>query len=178
MFRFDPDFPDSRSLGEGRRLLVSRNFRARDLRQSAVRRPGRWMLIREPQQYESYNGYKDITWKNQSYISRREILRHDHLVNVTSGCSQRERRWRNERRESKRQARSERNYSCNPDAKACKSHLCLKRAVFPPDELCRDVAKEDVEHEINEIVYADREKEVIREECFGDRINSKRLGFV
>ena len=65
-----------------------------------------------------------------------------------------------------------------PDAKACKSHLCLKRAVFPPDELCGDVAKEDVEHEINEIVYANREKEVIRKECFGDRINSKRLGFI
>jgi hypothetical protein len=136
------------------------------------------MLIREPQQYESGKGNEKITREDQSDVSRRKIVGNDHLVNVTSGCSQRERRWRNERRESKRQARSERNDSCNPDAKACKSHLCLKRAVFPPDELCRDVAKEDMEHEINEIVYADREQQVIREGCFGDRIDSKRLGFI
>jgi hypothetical protein len=35
-----------------------------------------------------------------------------------------------------------------------------------------------MEHEIHHVAYSYREQQVIGEECFGDRIDSKRLGFI
>jgi hypothetical protein len=35
-----------------------------------------------------------------------------------------------------------------------------------------------VEYEIHHVAYSYREQQVIGEECFGDGINSKRLGFI
>jgi hypothetical protein len=35
-----------------------------------------------------------------------------------------------------------------------------------------------VEYEIHHVAYSYREQQVIGEECFGDRIDSKRLGFI
>ncbi|PYI94925.1 MAG: hypothetical protein DMF00_16920 [Verrucomicrobia bacterium] len=80
--------------------------------------------------------------------------------NATS-CAQRESRRRNQRSKAERQARSECNHSCNSYAQACESHFRLERAVFPSDKLCGYVAEKKVEYEIDQIVYADGEKQIV-----------------
>jgi len=86
-------------------------------------------------------------------------------------------RW-NQCREAKRQACFKSKDSCNSDAETCESHLCLKRTVFPADKLCGYVAKEDMEYEIDKVVYANGEQKMVREERFGHFANSQRLWFL
>ena len=83
----------------------------------------------------------------------------------------RERRRRYERCKSKRQACFECNHSCNTHTQTCESYLGLKRAVFPPDKLCRDVTQEDVENKVDDIVYPDREQQVVSKQCFANGVN-------
>ena len=105
------------------------------LDQVAVARSRLRIFVREPQKYESDNRHKYVNWENQSHISRREVMRRDHLVNVTASCAERESRRRNQRSKAERQARSECNYSCNSYAQTCESHFRLERTIFPADKL-------------------------------------------
>ncbi len=102
----------------------------------------------------------------------------DHLVDVTGARSQCENRRRNQRSKSKWQAGSERDNARNANTETGKPYFCLKRAVLPADKYWRRPTEEHVEYEIHHIVYSYREQQVIGEECFGDRIDSKRLGFI
>ena len=102
----------------------------------------------------------------------------DHLVDVTGTRSQRENPRRNQSSKTKWQAGFERNDARNANAETGKSYLCLKRAVLPANKYWRRPTEEHVEYEIHDVAYSYREQQVIREECFGDRIDSKRLGFI
>ena len=105
-------------------------------------------------------------------------MRRDHLVDVTGARSQCENPRRNKSSKTKWQARPERNNARNANAETSKPYFCLKRAVLPPDKYWRRPTKEHVEYEIHHVAYSYREQQVIGEECFGDRIDSKRLGFI
>jgi len=54
----------------------------------------------------------------------------------------------------------------------------LERAVFPPDKLCGYVAKEDMEYEIDQVVYSNREKQVVREKCFAHFADLQRFWLI
>ena len=41
-----------------------------------------------------------------------------------------------------------------------------------------NVAQENVEYEIDEVVYANCEEQMIRKKCFGHYANSERLGLI
>ncbi len=79
---------------------------------------------------------------------------------------------------AKWQTRLERYDSCNSHAETSEPHLSLKRAVFPTNEFCRDVSEENMEHKVHEIVYAYREKQVVREQCFANYVNCQRFWLV
>jgi hypothetical protein len=136
------------------------------------------VFIREPQKRETNGRNEEIAWKNQSDITWREIMRRDHLVDVTPSCSQLESRRGNQRSKSKWQTGSERDNARNANAETSKPYFCLKRAVLPADKYWRRPTEEHVEYEIHHVAYSYREQQVIGEECFGDRIDSKRLGFI
>ena len=51
------------------------------LDQFAISGPGLWMLVREPQERESNKRHYYVDWQNQSHVSRRKIVRRDHLIN-------------------------------------------------------------------------------------------------
>src|SRR5438093_13713827 len=139
-------------------LLVSQWQLVRSkLNQFAIGHPGRRMFIRQPQKQKSDNRNHDTHWQNDSHVTRREIMRHDHLVNVPCSCAPGERKRRYERCKSKRQACFECNHSCNTHAQTCESYLGLKRAVWPTNEFCRKISEENMSHEVNQIVYPYRE---------------------
>ena len=102
----------------------------------------------------------------------------DHLVDVTGSRSQCENRRRNQRSKSKWQAGFERDNARNANTETGKPYFSLKRAVLPADKYWRRPTEEHVEYEIHHIAYSYREQQVIGEERFGDRIDSKRLGFI
>ena len=58
------------------------------LGQLAISGPGLRMFIGEPQKHKADNWHYYVNWKNQSHVTGREIVRDDHLVNVTAGCAQ------------------------------------------------------------------------------------------
>ncbi len=159
--------------GQGAYLRCSKRL----LDQVAISAPGLRMFVREPQKHEPDNRHKYIDWENQSHVSRREVARNDHLVNVTASCAQREYRRRNQRSEAKRQARLERNDSGNSYTQTCESHFCLKRAVFPSDKLCGYVAKEHVKYEVDQIVYSDGEKQVVQNNASLTTLMTRGFGF-
>ena len=99
------------------------------------------MFVRQPQQRESDKRHYNVDWQNKSDVSRREIVRRDHLVKVTASRAQRESGRRNQCSEAKWQARPKRNDPSNSYAQTCESHFCLTRAVFPADKLRGYVAK-------------------------------------
>src|SRR5438094_1601627 len=148
------------------------------LNQFAIGHPGRPMLIRQPQKQKSDNRNDDTHWQNDSHVTRREIMRHDHLVNVPCSCAPGERKRRYERCKSKRQACFECNHSCNTHTQTGESYFSLKRALFPPDKLCGRVTYKHVEHKVNEVVYPYREKQVVREQCLGNYISAQRFRLV
>jgi hypothetical protein len=76
---------------------------------------------------------------------------------MTSGRAQRENRGRDQRSESKSQARPKCNDSRNADAKTRESHFGLKRNVFPADKFCCRITEENMENEVDEIAYANGE---------------------
>src|SRR5438093_9239356 len=112
------------------------------------------MFVRQPQKQESDNRNHDAHWENHSHITRREIMRDDHLANVPRSCAPGERRRGYKRCKSKRQASFECNHSCNTHTQTCESNFCLERTVFPTNEFCRQITNEDMEDEIHEVVYA------------------------
>jgi hypothetical protein len=63
-----------------------------------------------------------------------------------------------------------------PIPRLANPHFRLKRALFPADKLCCRIPEENMENEVDEIVYSDGEKHVVREKCFGNGIDSQRLG--
>jgi len=46
------------------------------------------MFVREPQERKSDNRHNYVNWEHQSYVSRREIMRYDHLIKVTGSRGQ------------------------------------------------------------------------------------------
>jgi hypothetical protein len=52
------------------------------------------------------------------------------------------------------------------------SYLGLKRGVWPTNEFCRKISEENMSHEVKQIVDAYRKQQVVREQCFGDQVNS------
>src|SRR5258707_12325138 len=55
------------------------------LGQFAISGPGLRMFIGEPQKHKAHNRHYYVHWQNQSHVSRRKIVRRDHLINVTAG---------------------------------------------------------------------------------------------
>src|SRR5215211_2286102 len=58
------------------------------LNQLAISRPGLRMFIGEPQKHKADNRHQYVNWKNESHVTGGEIVRDDHLVNVTAGRAQ------------------------------------------------------------------------------------------
>jgi hypothetical protein len=46
------------------------------------------MFIGEPQKHKADNRHEYINWENQSHVTWGEIVRDDHLIDVTAGCAQ------------------------------------------------------------------------------------------
>jgi hypothetical protein len=65
-----------------------------------------------------------------------------------------------------------------PTPETRESHLYLKGAVFPADKLCRHITEEHVKDEIDQIVYADGEKQVVRKQFFAHFADSERLWLI
>ena len=68
--------------------------------------------------------------------------------------------------------------TCDPHAETCESYLCLERAVFPADKLRRHITEEHVKTEVDQIIYSNREKQVVREKRFAHFADSERLWLI
>ena len=64
------------------------------------------------------------------------------------------------------------------EVETSKPYFCSIRAVLPAEKYWRRPTEEHVECETHHVAYSYREQQVIGEECFGDRIDSKRVGFI
>jgi len=65
-----------------------------------------------------------------------------------------------------------------PHTETCESHLCLERAVFPANKLRRHVTEEHVKNEVDQIIYSNREKEMVREKRFAHFADSQRFQLI
>lgn len=68
--------------------FAANQMRSVALGQLAISDLGSRMFIGEPQEYKADDRHENVNWENQSDVSRRKIVRDNHLVNVTASCAQ------------------------------------------------------------------------------------------
>ncbi|NEI72039.1 hypothetical protein GR212_20865 [Rhizobium lusitanum] len=126
------------------------------------------MTTLQPQQRKSEDGDENIRPEDDAGIARREVMRGNHLIDVTGCRPQRE----DARTKHGREAQIIAPESCEqPDSgvtKARSSDLELERTVGPADETRGHLAEEHMHDKVVEIVDTDAEEYVPGEELFHD----------
>src|SRR5262245_1200439 len=119
------------------------------LRGPSLLRSGGAML--QPEKYEAGDRNQDIAVKNDAGIAGGEIVRRDHLIDVTAGRAPEEAGRPNDGREPQIEASPERQQSHQRKAEAGEADLQLEGAVLPSDEARRQSSEKDVQDEIVEV---------------------------
>jgi hypothetical protein len=57
-------------------------------------------------------------------------------------------------------------------------HLCLERAISPPDKLRWHITEEHVKDEVDQIIYSNREKQIVREKRLAHFADAKRFWLI
>jgi len=62
--------------------------------------------------------------------------------------------------------------------KALADFYCSPVAVFPANKLCRHITEKHVKDEVYQIIYSNREKQMVREKRFAHFADSQRLRLI
>ena len=128
----------------------------------------------QPEKYEAHDRNQEIAVKNDAGVPRGEIVRRDHLIDVTAGRAPEEAGGPDDGREPQIEASPERQQSHHGKAEAREADLQLEGTVLPSDETRRQFPEKDVQDEIVEIGKSDREQHEIREQRFDDERKGAR----
>src|SRR5262245_65505554 len=102
----------------------------------------------QPQKYEPHDRNQEIAVKNDAGVPRGEIVRRDHLIDVTAGRAPEEAGGPDDGREPQIEASPERQQSHQRKAEAGKAYLQLEGAVLTADEASRKLTHNDMKAEL------------------------------